>query len=92
MTADRFACPNGCALLEHIESKGVARSEARFHTWGFAGPFGPVSSRADALQELSNRLAWHHAGEAGPIIEQITRKIEDLKQGDLFAQGGIIHG
>jgi len=87
---ERFACPAGSVVVAYDPTLLVADVRIFFHTWGGTYEERAVSSTAEALQKVSKRLECER--EAAPVIEQIRRRIEALKQGELFAPGGIING
>jgi hypothetical protein len=83
---ERFTCPAGSVVIDYDPTLLTADVRIFFHTWRGAYEERAVSSTADALHKVIARISCER--EALPIVEQILRRIEDLKQGELFAEKG----
>jgi len=87
---ERFSCPAGNVSIEIDDRTHTASVRLWFRGWGSGYQEECVSATADALQRVLKRLEYER--DAAPVAEQIQRRIEDLKQVELFAPGGIING
>lgn len=83
---ERFTCPAGSVLIDYDHTLLVSDVRVFFRGWGSCYQEMAVSSTADAIQRVITRISCER--EALPIVEQMRRRIEDLKQGELFAQEG----
>ncbi len=82
--AERFASLAGYVTISYDEKSATAHVFMHFRTWGASYEMERVSSTADAIQRVRERLEYKP--EAVAIVGQIDAWLGTKKQGDLFAQ------
>jgi len=86
MTLEKFTSPAGSVAIAYDEKSATARVSLRFRGWGAEYEERCVSGTADAIQRVLKRLEYEP--DAVEISRQLEARIEDMKQGELFAREG----
>ncbi len=86
MTHEKFTSPAGNEGIAYDEKSATAHVSLRFRGWGAAYEERRVSGTADAIQRVLKRLEYEP--DAVEISRQLEVRLEDMKQGELFAREG----